>query len=318
MFVQQPTGPNPAALQAPGESTLMYVPPPGVAGIGPGAKGGAPVPSAARPPQQQPYAQAQPQHPGSQPPPGFMMQQQPMPGHDPRRMPMPQTPNPGFHPPGAPSGVPPQLPLQGRPDPRMVVLTEPDSARAVSFRLLRDSLLAKRLPRVLAVSSPECGDGKTTCALNLALSLAERAKVLVLDGNFLEPELTQIFGIPDGIPAWPQNAAWLAPYRIVEVLRGLHIAGLVPPPGSLPTRFEKQWFETLIAALRRFPYDFIIIDAAAILESPTVTQLIATADATLLAVRAGATTARALRRANDQIPEGRGIGVALVDATVRT
>ena len=38
------------------------------------------------------------------------------------------------------------------------------------------------------------------------------------------------------------------------------------------------------------------------------------ADATLLAVRAGHTTARALRRASSQIPPGRAIGVTLVDA----
>jgi hypothetical protein len=113
------------------------------------------------------------------------------------------------------------------------------------------------------------------------------------------------------------NAVWLAPYRIVEVVRGLHVAGLVPQSGVGPPRFDKQWFETAIAALRRFPYDFIILDTAAVSESPSAAQLIATADATLLAVRAGVTTARSLRRAKDQIPEGRGIGIALVDATGR-
>ncbi len=207
--------------------------------------------------------------------------------------------------------------LQGKPDPRLVLITEPDSARAVSFRLLRDNLLAKRLPRVLAVSSAAKKDGKTTCALNLALSLSEGAKVLLLDGNLIEPELATIFCIPDSTPVWPANAAWLAPYRIAEFSRSLHVAAVVLRPGQVTPRFEKQWFEHLIGSLRRFPYDFIIIDAASLSASPTVSQLIATADATLLAVRSGATTARALRRATDQLPEGKGIGVALIDAMVR-
>lgn len=212
---------------------------------------------------------------------------------------------------------PPLVLLQGKPDPRLVLITEPDSARAVSFRLLRDNLLAKRLPRVLAISSATKKDGKTTCALNLALSLSEGAKVLLLDGNVLEPELAKIFCIPDSTPVWPANLPWLDPYRIVEFSRTLHVAAVVLRPGQLIPRFDKQRFEHMIGALRRFNYDFIIVDAAALSASPTVVQLIATADATLLAVRSGATTARALRRATDQIPEGRGIGVALIDAMIR-
>ncbi len=322
MFVQ-----DPATQQPKGESTLMYV---------------APQPAPQPQPQPQPRAfspqyppsnphshpQASPSDrnrgpygsspepviPGSQPPPGYPMHMM-QPGHDPRRMmPMPQTGGP-FRP--APLGGPPTVVLQGAPDPRLVLITEPDSARAVSFRLLRDNLLAKRMPRVLAVSSAARNDGKTTCAMNLALSFAERAKVLLLDGNLLEPELASIFSIPESTPPWPMNAPWLHPYRIVQLSPGLHVAAIMPQPGQPAPRFEKQWFEQVMGALRRFPYDFIIIDAAAVSASPTVAQLIATADATLMAVRAGVTTARALRRATDQIPEGRGIGIALIDAAVR-
>ena len=88
--------------------------------------------------------------------------------------------------------------------------------------------------------------------------------------------------------------------------------------GQPVTRFEKTTFDQMIANLRRFSYDFILIDAASLSVSPTVTQLIAAADATLLAVRSGITTARALRRATEQIPEGKAIGIALVDTTPTT
>ena len=274
--------------------------------------------------------------PGSQPPPGYSMQMAPgpqlpgsqLPGSQPPQGPPPdprfmqqqqQVPSTGgsFRPVPAPNMGPPPVLLQGKPDSRMVLITEPDSARAVSFRLLRDNLLAKRLPRVLAVSSAAKKDGKTTCALNLALSLAERAKVLLIEGNLIDPELDKIFGISEATPVWPMNAGWLGPYRIAEFSRGLHVAAVVTYAGQPAPRFDKPWFEQVIGSLRRFPYDFIIIDAAAFSESPTVSQLVATADATLLAVRSGVTTARALRRATDQIPEGRAIGIALIDATIR-
>lgn len=214
----------------------------------------------------------------------------------------------------APIAGPPPILLQGEPDPRLILLTEPDSARAASFRVLRDNLLAKRLPRVLAVTSADGGDGKTTCALNLALSLSEGARVLLLDGNLIDPELAKIFCMSEATPESPANAGWLAPYRIAAFSRGLHVAGLVLRQGQVAPRFEKQWFEQLIGALRRLNYDFMIIDAAALSASPTVSHLVTIADATLLAVRSGATTARALRRAADQIPAAKRIGLALIDA----
>src|SRR6202042_1608498 len=37
-------------------------------------------------------------------------------------------------------------------DPRLVLLLEPDSQRSASFRLLRDNLLARKAPRIIAVS----------------------------------------------------------------------------------------------------------------------------------------------------------------------
>jgi len=263
-------------------------------------------------------------HPGSQPPQGHPgLQPQGHPGVQPQAHPgQPHVPpnlqwgpaTGGAARPGpAPLAGPPPILLQGDPDSRLVLITEPDSARAASFRVLRDNLLAKRLPRVLAVTSAAKSDGKTTCSVNLALSLSEGARVLLLDGNLIDPDLDKIFCINESTPVPPANA-WLAPYTLAAFSRGLHVAALVLRQGQAAPRFEKQWFEQLIGSLRRLNYDFVIIDAAALSASPTVSHLVATADATLLAVRSGATTARALRRATDQIPEAKRIGLALIDA----
>ncbi len=213
---------------------------------------------------------------------------------------------------------PPGIVLQGSLDDRLVLIAEPESARATSFRLLRDNLLAKRMPRVLAVSSPLTGDGKTTCAVNLGLSLSEGARVLVLDGNLEGPALHTIFRIDESTPPSPVNGPWCSPYKIAEYSPTFHVAALHALPGVTPPRFERRWFEQLMAALRRSHYDFIIVDTAALEADSTVSQLVATADATLLAVRAGVTTARALRRASEQISEGKAIGVALLDAKTKS
>src|SRR5205809_728130 len=53
------------------------------------------------------------------------------------------------------------------PDRRLIMLREPDSVRAACFRVLRHRLQHKGDPRVLAITSAEPGEGKSTLAANL-------------------------------------------------------------------------------------------------------------------------------------------------------
>lgn len=202
-------------------------------------------------------------------------------------------------------------------DPRLVLLLAPDSPRAAAFRLLRDNLLATKAPRVIAVSSGARGDGKTTCAVNLALALAEKPakRVLLLDGNFQSPQLATMFRVDTSTPTPSSiNPPWVKPYRIVEAAPGLHVGVLVQEPGESPPTFNSRSFDLLVDHLSGSGYDHVVLDAASLDGSPAVTQMVATADGVLLAARAGETTARAARRAVAQLPPGRGLGFALVDA----
>ncbi|HYJ07600.1 MAG TPA: P-loop NTPase, partial [Polyangiaceae bacterium] len=81
-------------------------------------------------------------------------------------------------------------------DRRLILLNEPGSARARSFRLLQHRLAAEHDPRIIAVTSALPGEGKTTCAANLALVLAETsfARVLLLDANLKRPSIADVFG----------------------------------------------------------------------------------------------------------------------------
>src|SRR5262249_49402876 len=146
--------------------------------------------------------------------------------------------------------------MSGRLDPRLVLLTEPDSPRAASFRVLRDRLLDASLPRVVAVSSAAPNDGKTTCAVNLALALAEgpATKVLLVDGNFFDPELGRMFTLDRLTPLVPPEA-WLVPYTIAAVTQSLHVAGIVQPAGAGSPRFEQHRFEAMIDRFCRANYD---------------------------------------------------------------
>jgi Mrp family chromosome partitioning ATPase len=50
------------------------------------------------------------------------------------------------------------------------------------------------------ITSAQSGDGKSFCAINLALSLAgeREVKVLLVDGDFAKPDMLSILGIEDG------------------------------------------------------------------------------------------------------------------------
>jgi Mrp family chromosome partitioning ATPase len=202
-------------------------------------------------------------------------------------------------------------------DPRLVLLSEPDSQRSAGFRLLRDSLLAaKKAPRIIAVSSGSAHEGKTTCAINLALALSEKPsmRVLLMEGNFFAPSLGDIFRIDATTRPDPRmNLPLLSPYRIAQMMGGFHVAALVREAGDPAPAFNSRWFEMVIDHLSGAGYDHLVIDAAALDGSPAVAQLLGVADGILLTVRPRTTTARSLRRAAEQIPEGRALGVTLMD-----
>ncbi len=213
-------------------------------------------------------------------------------------------------PPPRPSLPPSPGPL----DARLVMVSEPDSARAVAFRLLRDNLLSKGVPRLLAVAGTTTGDGVTTCAVNLALALAEHpsSRVLLVDGNFAAPALAKIFSMDGFTPPSPTADA-LVPLKLAALMQRFHVAAIVRRNGEAAPRFDKIRFQRILEHLGTLGYDHIVIDAGPLRSGAAGGSLVTTAEATLLAVRAGRTTARALRHASGQIPPGRAIGVTLVD-----
>lgn len=82
------------------------------------------------------------------------------------------------------------------------ILNQPESVESSAFREVTSKLLEQGngLKQVIAVISPEVGDGKTTLTSNLAVALAQDGKrVLVIDGDVLSPGLHTQFGLRNEI-----------------------------------------------------------------------------------------------------------------------
>jgi len=212
--------------------------------------------------------------------------------------------------------------LPADPDARLILLREPDGPRAASFRVLRHRLQERNDPRTIVVSSPDAGDGKTTCAVNLALALGEcgRARVLLLEANLRAPSLAALFGFlpPECFSAQLERHRErpLDPWSVVEVgAPWLHVAA-VKPGASTEGRplLDGVAFGIAIDMLKRGGYDYLVLDTPPVLGSADVNLVEDFADGVLLMAWSRKSSSRALRRAIDQLQPGKILGVTLLDA----
>jgi Mrp family chromosome partitioning ATPase len=208
------------------------------------------------------------------------------------------------------------------PDPRLILLCDPDSPRAASFRVLRHRLQERDDPRVIAVTSAHPREGKTTCAANLAMALGEcgRAHVLLVEANLRAPALAALFGFlpPEcfTVQLGRHRESPLDPWSVVEVFSpALHVAAVKPgPENENRPLLDGVAFAAAIDALKRAGYDYVVIDTPPVLGDADVNLIQDAADGVLLTARSRQSSGRALRDAIEQLAPSKLLGVTLLDA----
>lgn len=170
---------------------------------------------------------------------------------------------------------------------------KPGSAEC--FRAVVTSVLFAGQSRVIALSSPNPGEGKTTLAANLAIALAEtRRRVLLIDGNLREPSLHEVFGL-DNSAGLATILAGAAPASASDGLAkatripGLHVLPSGCSPESAPTLLYSPHLAELLEAART-QFDTVLIDTPPVLRVPDARVLGRLADTVILVVRADRTS----------------------------
>lgn len=228
----------------------------------------------------------------------------------------------------------PSLALQGSngnghsmASPELLTGVDKRSALAEAYRHLRTSVLlatAGHAPKTLLVTSSVPSEGKTTTAVNTAISLAQTgASVLLIDADMRRPRLHSIFGISNrqGLSTVLSND--MSEAEVLSLIAqdeetGLHVlpSGAVPPnPAELIGSDQMRRLVDILEAT----FTHVVIDSPPV-GSFTDGVLIATlVDGVLLVVHSGKTS-RAVARRTKQLLQDVGakvFGVVLNNVNLR-
>ncbi|MFE5670502.1 polysaccharide biosynthesis tyrosine autokinase [Agromyces sp. NPDC056523] len=197
-------------------------------------------------------------------------------------------------------------------------------AVAEALRALRTNLQFMDVdhpPKTIVVTSPLPGDGKSTVACNLALTLAAAgATVVLVDGDLRRSMVAKTMGLPGGAGLSDVLAGRAS---LAEVLQRtpksnnllVLAAGSVPPNPSEVLGSERM--HTLLADLTK--HATVIIDAPPLLPVTDGAVLTHQADGALVVITLRKTTFDLLDKALDTLRKARGrpLGIVLNRAPLR-
>jgi capsular exopolysaccharide synthesis family protein len=195
----------------------------------------------------------------------------------------------------------------GGPRVELLSFVQPKSQISEAFRALRTSLLlsqADHPPQVILVTSALPREGKTTAAVNLAVTLAQLGdRTLLIDSDMRKPGVRRALNLTSGKEAG--LSSYLAgvstldevtvPHPTIENLVALTTGPVPPSPADL---LSSHRMREAIAELRH-KFKFVVIDSPPVMAATDAVLISALTDGVLLVVRSGETPKEAFTRTRD-------------------
>jgi capsular exopolysaccharide synthesis family protein len=188
----------------------------------------------------------------------------------------------------------------------LIIRARGRSYRAEAFRSLRTNLQfigVDRHPKSLVITSCLPGEGKSSTAANLAITLAQAGwRVILVDGDLRRPRIPQYLGI-EGTTGLTDVLIERA--RLQDVIQTWGEAELsVLPSGQIPPNpselLGSRGMRNVLTQLTE-TYDMVIIDAPPLLPITDAATLAAICDGTLLIARYGKTRREQIARATEML-----------------
>ena len=199
------------------------------------------------------------------------------------------------------------------------VFLKPDSHEAEAFRTVRTAVFfsaPKGQAKMMLVTSPDAGDGKSTLVSNLAIAMAQAGqKTLILDADLRKPTQYSIFGL-DHHERCLSNV-FAAKMKLAAAIQPAGLKGLdlltcgrgISNPAEV---LNSQRFALLLKSLAG-AYDRILVDAPPVTVVTDAQILGARCDVTLLVLKADKSTRRAAQRATEAL---RSVGAQVLGVVV--
>jgi capsular exopolysaccharide synthesis family protein len=197
--------------------------------------------------------------------------------------------------------------------PAVQVFHRPKSHIAERFRTVRTSLFFAEKTnnvRVVQITSPHQGDGKTTVAANLAVAIAQAGKrVILIDADLRRPAVFRAMGIDNsrglaqvlGEDANPDDV-------ILETdIPGLHVMPTGGTPHNPSELFTTTKFDELLNTLK-VEYDYVLVDTPPLLVVSDARIVATRVDGVVVVMQLGHSRMQELVACRDEL--------AAVDASV--
>ena len=182
----------------------------------------------------------------------------------------------------------------------LVTLRDPMSAASEAYRTLRANLLYGVVddpPKVIVITSPGRGEGKSITCANLGVVLAQVGKsVLVVDCDLRKPTLHSVFGLGNElglITALVKERSLQDTWD--QPMEGLRVLTAGPTPPNPAEVLSTQRFAELMQQLRE-EFDYVLLDGPPLGHVADSAILSVHADGSLLVIDSQNTRKVAVRR----------------------
>ena len=202
-------------------------------------------------------------------------------------------------------------------NPKLVVLSAPESMEAENFKILKSQILFPKegeIPRLIMVTSAFPGEGKTFVSANLAVSLAQgiNEHVLLVDCDLRKPSLNKMLGYSnaEGLHEYLTGKKELSDLIIktrIEKLSLLVGGRSFSHPGELLS--SKRMKEFLQKAKGRNGDRFVILDTTPSQITAETAVLANYVDAIIFVVMAGKSPKETIQRSIENLGKKKVIGI---------
>lgn len=202
------------------------------------------------------------------------------------------------------------------------------SSLAEAYRQLRTSILlstAGHAPKTLLITSSLPSEGKTTTAINTAISLAQTgAKVLIIDADMRRPRLHTVFNVSNADGLSTILSSDLNGDEILDVIQTDELTKLnLLPSGPVPPNPAELLGSEQMANLLKFlqsNFTHVVVDSPPIASFTDGVLIASMVDGVILVVNSGKSSRQVVRRSRQLLQDigAKIFGVVLNNVNLRS